>query len=121
MNRPMSRRKMLTIMATLAGGAGLVGVQRLLSPTGSQALSAVMTPQTYWPLVSGSIPTATPTATVRPKQQAKQLQRNSNRNGHRDITRTARPLRKHLVSRQFQARRPHSQCQCDLWAGQTDY
>jgi hypothetical protein len=63
MKRPMSRRKMLTIMATLAGGAGLVGVQRLLSTTGSQAQSAGMTPQVYLPLVSGSMPTATPTPT----------------------------------------------------------
>ena len=70
--KPMSRRKMLTMMAALAGGAGLVGVQRLLTTGGSQALSAGMTPQAYLPLVSGSAPTATPTATLTPTATATQ-------------------------------------------------
>ena len=122
MKRPMSRRKMLTIMATLAGGAGLVGVQRLLSTTGSQALSAGMTPQAYLPLVSGSIPTATPTATLTPSATATATRtptatRTATAMATRTSTRTATPTRTQTpgVPPVLQGRgRAHSQCQCDV-------
>jgi hypothetical protein len=70
MNGPMSRRKLLTMMATLAGAVGLVGVQRLLVIAGPKEPPAETTPQAYIPLVTGSQPTATPTATPSPTPTA---------------------------------------------------
>ena len=66
MNAHVSRREMLKIMAALAGGIGLVGVQRLLTNAASQAPTAGMTPQAYLPFISRAEPTATPTATNTP-------------------------------------------------------
>ncbi|HTP08963.1 MAG TPA: DUF362 domain-containing protein [Anaerolineae bacterium] len=66
MNTPVSRRQLLKFMAALAGGVGLVSVQKLLSTAASQAPAAGMTPQAYLPFVSRSEPTATPTPTTTP-------------------------------------------------------
>ena len=66
MNGHVSRREMLKIMAALAGGVGLVGVQRLLTSAASQAPVAGMTPQAYLPLLSRSVLAATPTQTHTP-------------------------------------------------------
>lgn len=64
MNTRVSRREMLKIMAALAGGAGLVGVQRLLTAAASQYPTASLTPRAYLPFISGSESTVTPTATT---------------------------------------------------------
>jgi hypothetical protein len=63
MNTPVSRRQLLKLMAAVAGGIGLVSIQRMLSSAASQAPAAGMTPQAYLPFVSHSEPTATPTRT----------------------------------------------------------
>lgn len=63
MNTPLSRRKWLKMMAALAGGVGLVGVQRILTTAATKAPTASLTPRAYLPLVSNARPTATPTAT----------------------------------------------------------
>jgi hypothetical protein len=66
MNVPVSRREMLKLMAALAGGVGLIGVQRMLSTAASQTPAASMTPQAYLPFISKSEATPTPTATATP-------------------------------------------------------
>jgi len=63
MNTPTSRREILKLMAVLAGGFGLVGVQRILTAA-AQSSAANLTPQAYLPHISSSEATATPTATA---------------------------------------------------------
>ncbi len=65
MNKPLSRRDMLKVLAVLAGGVGLVGVQRWLQQAAAQGqLPPDLTPQAYLPYVAGEeTPTATPTLT----------------------------------------------------------
>jgi uncharacterized protein (DUF362 family) len=51
-------------MAALAGGIGLVGVQRMLTTAATKAPTASLTPHSYLPFISRVEPTATPTATA---------------------------------------------------------
>ena len=68
MNTHLSRREMLKLVAALAGGVGLVGVQRFFASAASQSPQAGLTPQAYMPLISKSEATPTPTATATPTQ-----------------------------------------------------
>lgn len=129
MKRPMSRRKMLAMMAALAGGAGLVGVQRLLTGGGSQALSAGMTPQAYLPLVRGSAPTATPTATLTPTATATATRTpTSSRTATGTAMKTSTPAATPTHSQTpgvppvLRGRVVHTHSvNATSWAGQTDY
>jgi hypothetical protein len=62
MNTRVSRREMLKIAAALAGGVGLVGVQRFFASAASQSPQAGLTPRAYMPFISKSEATPTPTA-----------------------------------------------------------
>ncbi len=72
MHTPISRRELFKIMAALAGGVGLAGVQRMLTTAATQAPTASLTPQSYLPFISNSQPTATrtPTPTRTPTRTA---------------------------------------------------
>ncbi len=63
MNTPVSRRQWLKLMAAVAGGVGLVSIQKLLSTAASQAPAASVTPRAYLPFISRPEATATPTPT----------------------------------------------------------
>ena len=66
MNTPISRRRILKLMAALAGGVGLAGVQRMLTTTAAPS-TADLKPQAYLPHISNSEsvpPTATNTRTA---------------------------------------------------------
>ena len=70
MSASISRRQLLKILAAMAGGAGLVSLQKRLSATAAQAPAAGLTPQAYLPLISHTAPTATPTPTRTPTPTA---------------------------------------------------
>jgi uncharacterized protein (DUF362 family) len=68
MHTPVTRRQWLKLAAALAGGMGLVSIQRMLSTAAAPPPVAGVTPQVYLPLIAQAkaTPTPTPTPTATP-------------------------------------------------------